>query len=180
MRISEVLQRVRSLVAPPAAGPVPDPRPSVLELRIHGISNTPPAGMLGLTADQVEQVDGDDLGSFWAATEAATETIEKLPSTDYRRVPPNVRREAYSWGAMARLASVPGLGAVSGIVAGVIRALWVVIIPFGFANVAFDVIPFDVGSFNQNGTEQAYYAQDTWSNERYGLQFTGGLRVEHS
>jgi len=51
---------------------------------------------------------------------------------------------------------------------------------FGFANVAFDVIPFDVGSFNQNGTEQAYYAQDTWNNERHRLQFTGGLRVEHS
>jgi carboxypeptidase-like protein/TonB-dependent receptor-like protein len=46
---------------------------------------------------------------------------------------------------------------------------------FGFANVSFDV-----GSFNQDGTEQAYYAQDTWSNERHRLQFTGGLRVEHS
>jgi len=46
---------------------------------------------------------------------------------------------------------------------------------FSFANV-----PFDFGSFDQNGTEQAYYAQDTWSNERSGLQFTGGLRVEHS
>jgi TonB dependent receptor/CarboxypepD_reg-like domain/TonB-dependent Receptor Plug Domain len=46
---------------------------------------------------------------------------------------------------------------------------------FGFANVVFDV-----GSFDQNGTEQAYYAQDTWSNERRRLQLTGGLRVEHS
>lgn len=46
---------------------------------------------------------------------------------------------------------------------------------FGFANVVFDV-----GSFDQNGTEQAYYAQDTWSNERHRLQITGGLRVEHS
>jgi len=46
---------------------------------------------------------------------------------------------------------------------------------FSFANV-----PFDFGSFDQNGTEQAYYAQDTWRNERRRLQFTGGLRVEHS
>jgi outer membrane cobalamin receptor len=46
---------------------------------------------------------------------------------------------------------------------------------FSFANV-----PFDFGSFDQNGTEQAYYAQDTWSKERWRLQFTGGLRVEHS
>ena len=46
---------------------------------------------------------------------------------------------------------------------------------FSFANV-----PFDFGSFDESGTEQAYYAQDTWSNERRRLQFTGGLRVEHS
>jgi outer membrane cobalamin receptor len=46
---------------------------------------------------------------------------------------------------------------------------------FSFGNVAFDF-----GSFDEQGTEQAYYAQDTWSNERWRLQFTGGLRVEHS
>jgi outer membrane cobalamin receptor len=46
---------------------------------------------------------------------------------------------------------------------------------FSFANV-----PFDFGSFDQDGIEQAYYAQDTWKNERWRLQFTGGLRVEHS
>ena len=46
---------------------------------------------------------------------------------------------------------------------------------FSFANV-----PFDFGSFDQNGIEQAYYAEDTWSSEPLHLQFTGGLRVEHS
>ena len=46
---------------------------------------------------------------------------------------------------------------------------------FSFANV-----PFDFGSFDQSGTEQAYYAQDTWRNEPLRLQLTGGLRVEHS
>jgi outer membrane receptor for ferrienterochelin and colicin len=46
---------------------------------------------------------------------------------------------------------------------------------FSFANVGFDF-----GSFNESGSEQSYYAQDTWSNERWRLQFTGGLRVEHS
>jgi hypothetical protein len=102
--------------------------PDVLELRIHGVSNTPPAAMLGLRADQVMQVDGDDLGSFWVAR----------PGVDDPHGPPHgVRREAYSWGAMARLSTVPGLGKVSGTIAGVIRALWVLIIPFGFANVAY-------------------------------------------
>jgi len=38
----------------------------------------------------------------------------------------------------------------------------------------------DLGSFNRRGTEQAYYAQDTWSSERLGLSLTGGGRIEHS
>ncbi len=45
---------------------------------------------------------------------------------------------------------------------------------------SFFNVPFDFGSFDESGTEQSYYAQDTWSNERWGLQLTGGLRVEHS
>ena len=129
--------------SPDPVAPPPDRGPSVLELRIHGISNTPPAGMLGLNPAQIEQVDGDDLGSFWAPTRAAASAIAELPENDHRRVPPDVRREAYSWGAMARLASVPGLGAVSGTIAGVIRALWVLILPFGFANVAYWSVDVD-------------------------------------
>ena len=38
----------------------------------------------------------------------------------------------------------------------------------------------DFGSFKKRGTEQAYYAQDTWSDERRGVSLTGGARVEHS
>lgn len=38
----------------------------------------------------------------------------------------------------------------------------------------------DFGSFNRSGTEQGYYAQDTWSSEHLGLSLTGGGRVEHS
>ena len=36
------------------------------------------------------------------------------------------------------------------------------------------------GNFDQHGTEQSYYAQDTWSSERLGLSLTGGGRLEHS
>ncbi len=39
---------------------------------------------------------------------------------------------------------------------------------------------FTVTGFNRKGTEQGYYAQDTWSNERTGLSLTGGVRLEHS
>lgn len=35
-------------------------------------------------------------------------------------------------------------------------------------------------SFDEHGTEQSYYAQDTWSSERLGLSLTGGGRLEHS
>ncbi len=114
----------------------PEPTtPDVLELRVHGVANTPPASMLELAPGQVEQVDGDELGSFWAPTAAAAAVPRR--AGDPREVPPGVRREAYSWGAMARLSAVPGLGRVSGLVAGVVRALWVLIIPFGLANVAY-------------------------------------------
>jgi len=40
--------------------------------------------------------------------------------------------------------------------------------------------PLDFGSFNRSGTEQGYYIQDTWNNERRKLALTGGVRVEHS
>jgi hypothetical protein len=36
------------------------------------------------------------------------------------------------------------------------------------------------GSFDEQGTEQAYYAQDTWTSERLGLSLTGAGRLEHS
>lgn len=40
--------------------------------------------------------------------------------------------------------------------------------------------PRDVMTFARRATEQGYYAQDTWSSERFGLSATGGARVEHS
>jgi TonB dependent receptor-like, beta-barrel/CarboxypepD_reg-like domain/TonB-dependent Receptor Plug Domain len=39
---------------------------------------------------------------------------------------------------------------------------------------------FDSKQFQSNGTEEAFYAQDTWSDERHGLSLTGGTRIEHS
>lgn len=38
----------------------------------------------------------------------------------------------------------------------------------------------DLGSFNRQGREQSYYAQDTWSSERLGVSLTGGGRLERS
>ena len=40
--------------------------------------------------------------------------------------------------------------------------------------------PVDSLSFDRSGTEQGYYLQDTWTDERHRLALTGGLRLEHS
>ena len=68
--------------------PGPSNARSVLELRIHGIKNTPPAEMLERQEKAIAADRADDLGGFWR---------ESDPSG-----PPGVRREAYSWGALAR------------------------------------------------------------------------------
>jgi hypothetical protein len=44
----------------------------------------------------------------------------------------------------------------------------------------FSPAVFDAGSFNRSGTEQGYYVQDTWNDEKRGLSLNAGLRVDHS
>jgi hypothetical protein len=40
----------------------------VLELRIHGIANAPPADTLCTSDEKVERKEGDEQGSFWQIT----------------------------------------------------------------------------------------------------------------
>ena len=47
---------------------------------------------------------------------------------------------------------------------------------FNFLTGRFD----EFTQLNHQGTEESFYAQDTWSSERLGLSLTGGARVEHS
>ena len=117
---------------------------TVLELRIHGVANTPPYGMLDLPPGEVEQCDGDGLGSFWVAT-ADADARDRVPGTpgapvapgDLHAVRADVRREAYSWGAMARYGALPLAGVVGAVLRGLTRALWALNVPFGLANVAY-------------------------------------------
>jgi outer membrane receptor protein involved in Fe transport len=44
----------------------------------------------------------------------------------------------------------------------------------------FGTTAFDEGTFKRSGTEQGYYVQDTWGDEKHHLNLTGGLRLEHS
>ncbi|MFD4638801.1 hypothetical protein ACFWN2_15915 [Lentzea sp. NPDC058436] len=110
--------------------------PRVLELRIHGVNNTPPHAMLALAPDEVEQLEGSDkFGSFW---QPIPDKVAALPADHVGQVSPRVRREAYSWGGMAR--SSPGLGG-SGVPSRAVNLLgrigWALLLPFGLANVAY-------------------------------------------
>src|SRR6185437_942663 len=88
------------------SGNVATTEPDILELRIHGVKDTPPWDILGVDQGDAVMVAGDSLGSFWISQMPATS--DGLPPQFGSEVPNNVRREAYSWGAMARYAPVSG------------------------------------------------------------------------
>jgi hypothetical protein len=111
----------------------PMPTRNVLELRVHGVSNTPPQDMLDLPADAIVER-GDDLGGFWSPKPKGTDDV--TPPGPRGEVPAGVTREAYSWGAFARTSvATPGLG--DKLVSVAVRIGWILLMPFGLANVAF-------------------------------------------
>ncbi|GLZ28924.1 hypothetical protein Lesp02_11140 [Lentzea sp. NBRC 105346] len=93
--------------------------PRTLELRIHGVNNTPPHAMLGLPREAVGQTGGDHLGGFWTALEPGEE----------------LRTEAYSWGGMAR--NSMSLPVKYRFLDTAARIGWALLLPFGLANVAY-------------------------------------------
>ncbi|MEU1885023.1 hypothetical protein ABZ491_06000 [Micromonospora rifamycinica] len=96
----------------------------VLELRVHGVSNTPPDQILGLPADPTDagppprRVSGGDVTGFYRA---ATSTPDDP-----------VVVEAYSWGQLTSGARTAR---------DVERALWTFLLPFTLANVALHARP---------------------------------------
>jgi len=106
----------------PAAGE--DGGAPFLEMRVHGVSNTPPADLLGMPkvrpADDVPVVvAGDARTGFYRA-----------PSPDARDA--GVTVEVYSWGQLTS-----GMRAVKDIQ----RALWTLLLPFMLGNLAFHARP---------------------------------------
>jgi hypothetical protein len=104
----------------------------ILELRIHGIKNTPPSEMLGVDKADLRQYQGDADGGFWMATRLP-EPDPDDPAPDPVIPPPDVRREAYSWGALARY----GGGALVIIGQFFVQLAWLLLLPFGLANSAY-------------------------------------------
>jgi hypothetical protein len=96
----------------------------VLELRVHGVSNTPPAQILGLqpepgeSAPQPWLVAGDPVTGFYRSPTAALD--DPVPV------------EAYSWGQLTSGARTAR---------DVERALWTLLLPFTLANVALHARP---------------------------------------
>src|SRR5262249_34091835 len=94
----------------------------VTELRVHGASGTSPESTL--ETPSVPQVSGDSTSGFYRRV-----WLDGPPPSalDYADVPECRRREAYSWGG-------PMSGAGS-------RALWLLLLPFMLANLAFWLYP---------------------------------------
>ncbi|SDG96354.1 hypothetical protein SAMN04515691_3971 [Leifsonia sp. 98AMF] len=108
----------------------------VLELRIHGIKNTPPTEMLGREQSELRQTQGDENGGFWWAPkqDEPDRDPDDAPGTiDPAVPPPDVRTEAYSWGRLARYGSGPLLfiGQLF------VQLAWLLLAPFGLANSAY-------------------------------------------
>lgn len=104
---------------------------SVLEIRVHGVSGTPPEAMLGVPAGEVGQVAGDTMTGFYRARDRDSGTGPRLPATG--------AREAYSWGALTSSAGSQ--------LSWLRRALWLTLFPFALVNVALWSRPgFAVGT----------------------------------
>lgn len=104
---------------------------TILEVRIHGVLNSPPRDMLLLDDDDIRRANGDALGAFYTTSpEKAPRPTEDRPTTD---ILGKVRREAYSWGAMPRSSG----GDFSVIGTFFVQLGWLLVAPYGLVNMAY-------------------------------------------
>jgi len=104
------------------SGYVSEKNHGTTELRIHGVSGTPVTDMLD--HPNVTQVAGDRIAGFYRRWWP----VKPIPPELYEGDTDDQRQEAYSWG---------GLTAASKL-----RALWLLLLPFLLANVAFYMVPY--------------------------------------
>jgi hypothetical protein len=92
----------------------------VLELRVHGVHNTSPQSMLGVTKGEIGQVAGDGITGVFRTKDG------KIP---LRELKSNIAVEAYSWGALT--------SGVTGIFGWVRRVAWLFLLPFALLNISY-------------------------------------------
>ncbi|WP_369046831.1 hypothetical protein [Sinomonas sp. P10A9] len=118
-----------------------DPEPHILELRVHGVRNTPPQEMLGTSVDRIALVHdgpiplGDKLAGFYT-------TRDRDPDA-------RTRLEAYSWGNLDRFAK--GRSFLTGVWRTVYNVLWFLVAPFGFANAGYWARAFETDPRREGG-----------------------------
>src|SRR5690349_1337952 len=102
--------------SPPVAAPVP---PDPIELRVHGVSGTPPESLLDRPL--VTQVGGDAIAGFYRPRLHEERTDDRpTPFAPARPKAPGM--EGYNWGGLT--SGSPG------------RALWLFLLPFTLINIA--------------------------------------------
>jgi len=94
---------------------------TVVELRVHGVSGTPPEALLSCPTEFIEEVAGDKSAGFYRR-QPWIEDATSGPSGAWRKV-----LEAYSWGGLTS-------GPAS-------RAVWLLFLPFIFINLAHWMLP---------------------------------------
>ena len=95
---------------------------TVFELRVHGVSGTPPEAMLHCPAEFLTLEKGDRDAAFYRRADWIDDAASPPAEGQWRR-----RMEAYSWGGLtSRRAS---------------RALWVLLLPFSLINLAHWMLP---------------------------------------
>lgn len=95
---------------------------TVVELRVHGVSGTPPEAMLNCPTEFLSQVAGDKDAGFYRRAAWIDDAASSPEADGWRRL-----MEAYSWGGLTS-------GRAS-------RALWLLFLPFTLVNLAHWMLP---------------------------------------
>lgn len=104
-------------------GDEPGSAHELLELRIHGVLNTPNYEMLETTPQRVKTIRGDQLAGF---------STYRFPAPV--DAPTDRRVEAYAWGRLSRFTGIPSLGRIGD---ALVKLLWFALAPYGLANTAY-------------------------------------------
>lgn len=111
------------------SGEATDSGNSVVELRVHGVSGTPPEETLHCPTEMLEQEAGDKDAGFFRCRSCVDDRSGQTRTVEFNGKPTRLTltQEAYSWG-----------GLTSGS-AG--RALWLLFVPFVLINLAHWMLP---------------------------------------